>query len=145
MKNIKEIIIEKLIINKDSFSKQNKQEYTPKDILRFFCITPENNDRYELLLDEVEVWLNKLHNDAIIQPAAHPEVVNEIKLSKEDKNKINDNYDLNEYCNAFYENSKHVYSNNKLEIRKVDNVIILCGSTFGTMYFVNMTEYEKNK
>ena len=135
MKNLKELIIEKLKIDKNTKLKRN---YKPNEILNWLGITEESCERWYILIDEVKKWLTDINGNKL-ELCADKETVNDFPLPKEIKELINTDYKINEECQYELNRAHKVYSNGDIELHK--SKYMICNITqYGTLYVINKTQ-----
>lgn len=146
MKNLKEIIQEKLIITKNTKEKQYTSVIvkTAKKIIEWLnldCIKEyqnENSKQFKNIEDWVidcGIVLNDLDSAANIETIA--------SLSNSSKSWYNDDYTLNEYCNDEIDHTHILDENNHLgyEVRYSDKMI--CNiSSIGTLYVIIKDKFK---
>ena len=146
MKNLKDNILEKLIINKSSKIKK----YVPSVIkatqkiikwLDLDWIKEYQNENSEIF-KSIEDWVidcGIVLND--LEPAANVETI--AALSKLNQSWYNDDYTLNEYCNNEIDHTHILDENNHLgyEVRYSDKMI--CNiSSIGTLYVIIKDKFK---
>ena len=143
MNKLKEYIIEKLIINKNS---KVKKSYKPQEILNWLSIFENSCQRWEILYNHVNSWLTDNIKSDTLELCADPETANECKLPKEIKEIINTSLYVNEWCQDQLDKSHKLYFNEFEDIEIWLNNYIICNITqFGTLYVINKTHYENEK
>lgn len=141
MKSLKDIISEKLIINKDS---KNKKEYSIKDLLLYLNITEKTCERYEYLSTKMTDWVNNINN-CQLEPCADPATLNESPFLDNFKKLYNTGLTVNEWCQEQLSKAHHIYSHqDDINLYYTDNMI--CNITsFGTLYIINKDYYNHHE
>lgn len=144
MKQLYDLINEKLQINKDSKSKS--KQYKPQDVLNWLGITETSCKRWEILYDYVNDWLIKEIKNDEIELCADPETVNECTLPDKIKEIINDSLYVNEWCQDELSKSHGLYTSKNEDIDLNCNSHMFCNITsHGTLYVINKTYYLNNE
>ena len=116
MKQLYDLINEKLQINKNSKSQPKK--YKPQDVLNWLGIT-DKCKRWEILYDDVDKWLTKDIKNDELELCADPETVNE-------------------WCQHELDKTHKVYTCNDEDIELKKNSHIFCNITsYGTLYVID--------
>ena len=148
MKNLKDTIIEKLVIKKNSkLANDSKIKKITNDIINYLNLywIKEYQDENSTYFKNIESWVkNNNINSEDIEPAGNKETVNRnILKSSQFYNEYNTSYELNEYCNDEIDHT-HILDENKsldFEIRYSDKMI--CNiSSIGTLYVIIKDKFK---